>query len=501
MILLFVAFFVLIIALINFINITSSQWMDKIRQFGLKKVLGAGNANIFKTILTESFLLFVSSLLLSVILVNITFPLIRSYTAIDFQINLVYKPLFLLIIISGTFAFSFIFSMLPAWRISTSQAVDNMKKETDRSLKHSIYKQILVSFQFIIAIFLIAFTLLVQKQVRYGISSLSFSKENLIVIKMTDQLNQKKEVFENDLIQKPFVENISFTQYYPSGIVSHITSKMNIDGENKDVGFDFFYADPAFPEIMGLELVQGRLFSDDISSDNSKILVNEAFVRTNIWPDPVGKDFGMFGTGSEIIGIVKDFHYKPVNQPITPLMIINQTNNSPYCIVQIKSTDFNTLYNQVEDIKTTATGLSPSLPVEVTFMDAAVEKMYQSELQFRSIFSLFAISAIVLCCLGILAMSITTCQRRVKEIGIRKVNGAKVSEILRMLNFGFVKWVSVAFVIATPYHGWQWTSGYKTSLTKPASVGGFSRWRECWRRESLCLQLVGKAGKRLRETR
>ncbi|HZY25017.1 MAG TPA: FtsX-like permease family protein, partial [Bacteroidales bacterium] len=173
--------------------------------------------------------------------------------------------------------------------------------------------------------------------------------------------------------------------------------------------------------------------------------------------------------GYEIIGVVKDFHYKPVNQPIVSL-VIRSDNRASYCLISIKTENFKSLYSTIEKLKKSVSELSPSFPVEVSFFDQAVQKMYQSELNFRRAFSLLAGCAIVLCSMGILAMSLFACQRRVKEIGIRKVNGAKISEILAMLNKEFIKWVVIAFVISTPiawYFMYKWLKSfaYKTDLS------------------------------------
>jgi len=189
--------------------------------------------------------------------------------------------------------------------------------------------------------------------------------------------------------------------------------------------------------------------------------------------NPIGAKFVMgFGENpplSEIVGVVKDFHYKQVNVPIGSLIIKNDTYAS-YCLVSASTRNFKSLSSFVQYVKDETNKLSPSFPVEISFLDQAVENMYQSELQFRRTFTLFAGCAIVICCLGILAMSMFACQRRIKEIGIRKVNGARVSEVLAMLNRDFVKWVAIAFVIATPIawyamNKWLESFAYKTSLS------------------------------------
>jgi putative ABC transport system permease protein len=203
------------------------------------------------------------------------------------------------------------------------------------------------------------------------------------------------------------------------------------------------------------------------------MIVNETFVRENKMENPLGAKFVMgFGENpplSEIVGVVKDFNYKPVTVPIGSLIIQNEPRPS-YCLIRINTRDFKSLNLFIQEIKTETNKLSPAFPVEISFLDQAVENLYQSEVKFRRTFSLFAGCAIVICCLGILAMSLFACQRRIKEIGIRKVNGARVSEVLTMLNRDFVKWVAIAFVIATPiaYYAmnrWLESYAYKTELS------------------------------------
>ena len=465
-----VAVLVLIIALINFINISSSQWMEKIRQTGVMKVIGAKRSTIIRMVLSEAFLLFLIAHFIAIILVIVVKPFIQSYTGIHYNPQLILSPGFLFISFALVFVFSILFSIIPAWRISSSKAVDNLKKSVEPRSANTLFRSILVAAQFTTAIVLISFTVLVQKQVQFG-SNLGFSQENIVAVKLTPQLTQKKDVLKKELLQKSFVKEISFSQYYPGQTISHWSTKLNMNGDEKEIKLDMFNADASIFRIMGLKLAAGRLFTDDLSMDKGKIVVNETFLHDHDLSNPLGGKLivSMDGKGSEIIGVVKDFHFKSVSEPITPLAIINESYVK-YCLVNLQSGDFNLLHSSIQDIKAVTSELSPQFPVEISFFDQAIEKMYQSEIQFRRTFSLFAGCAILICCLGILAMSLSACEHRIKEIGIRKVNGAKISEILAMLNIDFVKWVAIAFVIATPIayyamHKWLENFAYKTTLS------------------------------------
>lgn len=473
MILLMVAALVLIIALVNFINISSSQWLEKIKQTGVLKVVGADKASILKSVLSEAFILFLMSLFLAILLVQLSFPFISSYTGIHFNPFLLFTPSFLIVAMAGIFLLSLMFSIIPAMRISSSKAVDNLKKTIHSGSSNSVARGILVTAQFAIAIVLIAFTVLVQKQVDFGSNNFRFDKENIVAIKLTPQLTDRQQVLKKIIQDHPNAGKISFTQFFPGKLNEHWTSNQQINGENVQLDFDTFNGDASLCSMLGLQLVQGRLFSDDLVTDAHKMIVNETFVRSHKMENPIGAKFVMgFGENvplSEIIGVVKDFHYKPVTVPVGSLIIQNEPRSS-YCLVSINTSDFKSLDHFIREIKTETNKLSPSFPVEISFLDQAVENLYQSEIQFRRTFSLFAGCAIVICCLGILAMSLFACQRRIKEIGIRKVNGARTSEVITMLNRDFVRWVAIAFVIATPVawyimSKWLESYAYKTNLS------------------------------------
>ncbi|OFY61438.1 MAG: hypothetical protein A2V64_12530 [Bacteroidetes bacterium RBG_13_43_22] len=468
-ILLMVAVLVLMIALVNFINISSSQWLGRIRQTGIMKIIGARRPTILLYVLSESFLFFLSALLVAIYLVNSISPFIREYTGIQYNQKLTTSPGFIFISLASILALSIIFSIIPAFRISSSKAIDNLKNTVEPNKANFSSRGIFVTMQFAIAIGLIAFTTLIQKQVRFGSTNLGFNQENIIGIKLTPQLNQKKEVLKNLLLEKPAISEVSVTGYYPGSTISLWGAQMEMNGEQKKLLFNTFNADAAFLETLGLRLSSGSFFSDDLQTDKNKIVVNETFVREYNLTGPLTKKISIGDRSCEIIGVIKDFNFKPVSQPIAPLAIRNESYTS-HCLVKLQTESFKSLQDMIRDIKAAVSELSPSFPVEVTFFDQAVENMYQSELQFRKAFSLFAGCAIVICCLGILAMSLSACQRRVKEIGIRKINGASITEVLIMLNKDFIRLVVIAFIIATPVawyamHKWLQDYAYKTELS------------------------------------
>ena len=467
-ILLFVAGLILIIALVNFINISSSLWMEKIKQTGVLKVIGATRIIIFRKVLSETFLLFLAAVILALVIMAGVTPIIQNYTGIQFSTKLITRPELFVILFISILMVSLILSLIPGLRISSSKAVDNLKKSIDQNSRKSFLQNGLITMQYVISIVLIAFTTLIYKQVEFGSDNLVFNKENTIAVKLTQQLD--KNIVKEEFKKIPEVQNVSMSQFYPGKQLSSWGTRLNLNGEEMPVHFTTFSADAEFFSIMNLEIIMGQLYSDDSENDKNKVIVNETFLKEFNIDNPIGGTFEMNNNFDfEIIGVMKDFHFKSVEKEIGPLAIINQGYAS-YCLATTQTGDFKTLSSTLKKISTVTSQLSPAFPVEVSFLDSAVKNMYESEVRFRRTFSLFSISAIIICAMGILAMSIFASQRRIKEIGIRKVNGAKVVEILSMLNKDFVKWVAIAFAIATPVayytmNKWLENYAYKTTLS------------------------------------
>lgn len=459
----------LVIALVNYVNISTSNWEDRIRHVGIKKVIGAKRASIFLSLLTESILFFISALLIAFSLAYILSKPLTTHTGIQFSHDLLLNGDLLTVLAGSTLLLSILFSLFSALRISSSNAIDNLKKIVNTRQTKSYLRSFMVIGQFIIAIVLVAFTLLVKKQIDFGSSDLGINQENIVGVKLTHQLQEKREVLRNKIQENPFVESVSFTQYYPNNSIESWNMEGEFYGETKHFTFDIFNADSTFFNLLEIQPVLGRLFSDKLATDHNKIVVNEVFVREHKIENPIGERIPLMAGECEIIGVVKDFHYKSVNEPIAPLIIRNQPDAS-FCLINLSSSGFNDLHQNIESLKNEINGLSPSFPIEISFLSQAIENMYQSELQFRKTFTLFAGIAMIICCMGIFAMSLFASQKRTKEIGIRKVNGARISEVLVMLNRDFIKWVAIAFVIATPiaYYAmnkWLQNFAYKTNLS------------------------------------
>ncbi len=466
-ILMIVALLILVIALINFVNISSYSLKERLRQTGIFKIIGANQRQILINILFESTLLFACSYWIAIMLIEVIHTTISRYTGISYINELTLTPFFIFVTFTTAISLGIITNIIPSVRHVFTHPVQGLKNEYNEKKAVGSYQGYLVIFQFCAAIVLITFTILVQKQINYGINGLGFHDENIVAIKLSDQINA--QVFKDKLSYLIGIEKISLTQFYPNKTSENWYASIPVNGEDKNMQFAIFDADAAFMEIMGLELVSGRFYSDTTGSEKNKILINESFVKQLSIDNPLDLSFSIFSYDFEVVGVIKDFHYQSKNHAIGPLVIYN-TGHPSYCLVQVSSNQFSDLSENINQIKAIARQLSPDNPVEVGFMEDAVEQMYQSEIQFRRTFTFFAGCAIFLSCLGILALSLFAGQQRTKEIGIRKVNGAHMEDILMLLNKDFIKWVLIAFVIASPL-AWfamnRWLEGfaYKTEIS------------------------------------
>lgn len=464
-----VAILILLMGIVNYVNLSFSMTIEKMKNTGIMKVIGAGKIQILKNNIFESILFFLISLIMAYGVSLITFPFLRNMIGVDFNPTIIFSPIFLLSAILISLTIAILSTLLPALRISSINPINSLKKSFFGSKNKSRYRGVLVVAQFAIAIILIAFTGILQKQVLFGSTQLGYNNENILTVELTSQLN--KDVLRKKMMDTPGIKGVSFTAYLPGKMIEHTGASIKYNGEEKMCEFHVLRSDNYFPELLGLQLKQGRFFSVDKSTDIDKVIINEAFVKEYGLENPLGVRIPVMWSSNEmeVIGVVKDFHFQPVHYPITPAAI-RYNNYSKYCFIKISALDFNGLHNIVGQIDKTCEELSPDFPVQFDFLDASVEQMYEAELKFRKIFSFFSGIAILICCLGIFGLSIFASQRKIKEIGIRRVNGAKVSEILTMLNKDFIKWVAIAFIVACPiaYYvmsKWLENFAYRTSIS------------------------------------
>ena len=471
-----IAIFIIIIACINFMNLATARSSKRAMEVGVRKTLGSSKGKLVGQFMLESMFFSIIAMVIALGLTE-TFRIPFSNIAgKSISFNVFEDPWIFILIVGLTLIIGLLAGSYPAFYLTKYKPVEVMKGALRSGTKSSWFRSSMVVFQFVISISLIICTSLVYKQMDY-ISNLNvgFNKENVIVISNAWSLGNNMEAFKWELINHPDVQNASYTYCVPSKSFNSTLTKAEGDLE---VDHQIFTnrADYDFLETMGMETVSGRNFSRDMTSDSSAVLVNEAAVKALGWSngDPeeaLGKYIEMMHgkLGSRVkynvIGVIKDFNYESLKSEIRPLAVF-LFRKAYYLTVRIKSDNIPQTLNMLES---KWKGMATDAPFEYSFLDQSFEELYQAEQKLGQIFGIFTTMAIFIACLGLIGLAAYTAEQRTKEIGIRKVMGASVPNVVTMLNKEFIKLVAIAIIIASPiawYLMQKWLSNfvYKTEI-------------------------------------
>ena len=462
---LLVAIFILLIACVNFMNLSTARSANRAKEVGVRKVLGSSRKYLVAQFLTESVLVTLVSAIIAVALAWALLPLFNQMA--DKQLTITPQTfawltpsLIVIILMVGFLAGSY-----PALYLSSFQPIQVLKGNMAAGFKGGFLRSFLVVFQFSISIFLIVGTLVIYNQMNYiHNKDLGFNRDQVLVIKNTNVLGNRAKILKDELKQLPDVQNATLSSYQPTGdedLKTGLFPHEKIDIK-EDILTEFWSVDEDFINTMGLKLINGRNFEKEMASDTAGIIVNEAFVRKFGQLDPLNKNVYRDSYGVQqfhIIGVVKDFNFASLKDNIGPLAMTYQPDNGAIS-VKLHSADLSGLMSKIED---KWKGLSPGQAFNYSFMDEDFDARYRVEQRFGSMFISFSTLAIIIACLGLFGLAAYAAEQRNKEIGIRKVLGANISSIVGMLSMDFIKLVFVAIVIASPlawYAMNKWLEGF-----------------------------------------
>ncbi len=465
-----VAIFILLIACVNFMNLSTARSSNRAKEVGVRKVLGSARKNLVAQFLTESVLVTLVSALIALFLAWALLPTFNQMA--DKQLTITPQTfawlapsLIVIIVVVGFLAGSY-----PAFYLSAFQPILVLKGKIKAGFKAGFLRSFLVVFQFAISIFLIIGTLVIYNQMSYiHNKDLGFDRSQVLVIKNTNVLGNQADVLKNELKQLSGVQNATMSSYQPTGdedLKTGLFPHEKIDIK-EDILTEFWSVDENFINTMSLKLTNGRNFSKDMSSDTAAMIVNEAFVRKLGQKDPLNKNIYRYSYGLQqyhIVGVVKDFNFASLKDNIGPLAMIYQKDNGAVS-VKLHSANLTGLMSQIES---KWKELSPNQPFTYSFMDQDFDATYRVEQRFGSMFISFSTLAIIIACLGLFGLAAYAAEQRNKEIGIRKVLGANVSSIVSMLSMDFMKLVGIAILIASPlawYAMNKWLEGFAYRTT------------------------------------
>jgi putative ABC transport system permease protein len=462
-----IAFIILSLAIINYINLTVAQQNKRNKDTGVKKTIGANRSIIFFHFLSESVLVSLVAFVLGIFLAWILLPVYNAIFSTTIDINYLFHLPNLSILICTILLIGILSGSGPAIALSGINPVKVLSGSVIIQGKKNFLRNFLTVFQFTISIILIFCVIIVQKQIKYvKHKNPGFNEEQLVRLDIPAiQENEAPKFFAliEELRKSPYISNLSTSYGVPGSIPLSMGS--NMENTDKNMSVPSLLVDTAFLETFAIQVIKGRNLEP---GDFDKVcMINEAAWRHFEFENLENKRFNNFG-GYDIVGVVNDFHFRSLHDEIGPVCIIFTGKGRPTTInVRFAS---NGTTPGMDYIRETWKNILPGFPLKYQFYDEWFDSMYRSEERFAKTIGLFAVLAIVISCIGILGLAIFSSERRTKEIGIRKVNGATVTEVVTMLNKDFVKWVAIAFIVAVPaswyaMDKWLESFAYKTSLS------------------------------------
>lgn len=472
-----VALFILILACINFMNLSTARSAKRAKEVGIRKVLGTERKTLIAQFLAESTLTAFISLMIALVIAYLVLPLFNNVAAKSLSINelltvQILPFLFLLPFVVGLLAGSY-----PALFLSKFKPVVVLKGNAHTGFKKSNLRNALVIFQFATSIILIIGTLIVYSQLQYiQTKKLGFNKEQVLIIDDADALNNNVQAFKNEVLAMKGVSGGTISSFLPVSNSSRSDNtyskeavmdlKNSIDMQTWEVDYDYI-------KTMGMEIVQGRNFSKDYGTDSDAILITETTAKLLGYDDAVGKNIyvpdrddegNVFLAPLQIIGVVKDFHFESLRQKLGPLCM-RLDNSTGLASFKVTAADTKNLIAQIER-KWKA--LAPGMPFRYRFMSDSFDEMYRSEQRAGTVAMVFATLAILIACLGLFGLVTYMAEQRTKEIGVRKVLGASVSNVVAMLSKDFLVLVLIASVLAFPVAWWamhKWLQDFEYRIS------------------------------------
>ena len=462
---------IILLACINYANLVTAQREKRFKNIGIFKSLGSQRWSIVKLFTTESILSFLLSLVISVLLVSLLLPVVHRFYALNFDLPSLFSLQNLVILLFIFTLTLLVTGFIPGLIFSRYKAHVLLKKQTGKKARDNYLRNSMLVFQFVVSIVLISGILFINRQYRYMNSfNTGFKSENIVFANTNIDLGKNIQTFKNELENIAGIKEIAFCSDelgYMSGEWGRIMVK---DGEKEQINFAKVTVSPNFFDFFGLEILNGRGYNKSSEQLQEYIFNEEAVKQYGL--STQGGDRINYGSPEKgnIVGIVHDFNIESLHVPIRPAGF---TCSNAYCdVVYFKTnvTNFAQMRETMNSVGKIWNQLSPNFPFEYKFLDQSLEALYSKEKQFQSVLRFATIVSLFLSCLGLIGLTFFVMEQRTKEIGIRKVNGANISEVLIMLNKDFVKWVAISFVIATPLtwyamNKWLEDFTYKTTLS------------------------------------
>ena len=449
-----VAVFILVIACINYVNLATARSTQRAREVGVRKVLGAHRKKLFGQFLSESTLFAIIATIVACLLVSLLLPWFNNFSERYLTFN-IFNDTYLIFLLLGITLFTGIVAgTYPALFLSAFQPVYVLKGKTSKAGKGRM-RSALVVFQFFISIVMLIGVGVVNDQLNYVKTKvLGFNSEQILVLPTSEEIHSKYELIKNQLLQQKGITSVAYSSRIPSGrLLDSQGGQVEVGGEMKNLDFRLadVHTDFDFLRTMEIPVIAGRDFNRDLASDSTEaFIINESAVQSAGWKtndEAVGKKISYGDRNGFIIGVVKDFHFESLKQEIAPIIFMITDDRNGSVVLKLEETYKEEILQYLQD---QWSYLRPGYPFSYFYVDVRFDDLYREDEKVAELISYFSIIAIVIGVLGLFGLASYTTEQRIKEIGIRKVMGASVTEILLLLSKGFTVLVFIGFLLAIP---------------------------------------------------
>ncbi len=465
-----IAFCILLMACINYLNLSTARSTQRSKEVGVRKASGARQSQLISQFLTESLLLTALSMILAFSMVYLLFPVFNDLVNTEGTIGLFSDMSFFVILIISVLAVGLLSGFYPALFMSKFNPASTLRGPFIPRTKGISLRNVLVVIQFSISIVLMIGTMVTSDQVDYLRSKkLGYSKDQIVIVPMKDSaVYEQKQAVKDELLQQAGITNISFSTAIPLKIdwMNNYSYNNPEDPENNRITTYYSRVDYDYLDLFEMEMVKGRKFVRELDDGNNAYIINEAQCRKLGWEDPIGREYGNPWRMGTVVGVVNDFHSGSMRSSIGPITLVLIPDAGHLMSIKLNTNNIQETLTSIEEVWDR---LSSGYPFEFEFMDKQYDALYKTEIRRGKSFNYFSILAIFICCLGLFGMASFTIEQSIKMIGIRKVLGASSFALVKMLLWKFLKWTVLANIVAFPaayfiMNSWLQEYAYRINL-------------------------------------
>lgn len=463
-----IAAFIILVACINFMNLSTARSANRAKEVGVRKTIGALRSRLIIQFIAESLIYATISTLVALAIIGLSIDGFNALAGKELGLSVLYTPQVIIALILFTLVIGLVAGSYPAFYLTAFKPTEVLKGKVRSGFRNSAMRNVLVVFQFIISIALIFGSMVVYRQLHYmQQKNLGFDKENVVNLLHTLSLKTDAQAFKNDVMSHPTFKGASFANNLPPRVTW--TSAFRKSGSQEDYFLHVYQVDHDHLKTMGYTMVEGRFFSPDFKSDTAAIILNEAAFKQmgyRSMEEAVVLSYqSEEPTPLKVIGILKDFNYQSLRDNVKPMAILLGPEPNFEMAIRLSAGD---TQEQIRLLETIWKKYAPGAPFEYSFIDQNFDSLFRAEQRMSQIILVFTVLAISIACLGLFGLAAYTAEQRAKEISIRKVMGASVSEVMVLMTKDFTLLVMIAFVISTPlawYFSESWLAGFANRIS------------------------------------